>query len=33
VAPAVYPPRAIVPPTAVDAAKDVVVTALQQLPD
>jgi 2,5-furandicarboxylate decarboxylase 1 len=33
VAPGVYPPRAIVPPTAVDAAKDVVVTTLQQLPD
>jgi hypothetical protein len=29
----VYPPRAIVPPTAVEAAKNVVVTALQQLPD
>jgi 2,5-furandicarboxylate decarboxylase 1 len=33
VPPAVYPPRAIVPPAAVDAAKDVAVTSLQQLPD
>jgi len=33
VAPAVYPPRAIVPPAAVDAAKDVVVTNLEELPD
>jgi 2,5-furandicarboxylate decarboxylase 1 len=33
VAPAQYPPRAIVPSSAVDAAKDIVVTDLQWLPD
>ena len=33
VAPAKYPPRAIVPPSEVDAAKDVLVADLQQLPD
>jgi hypothetical protein len=33
VAPAVYPPRAIVPPSAVEAARDVVVTNLEELPD
>jgi 2,5-furandicarboxylate decarboxylase 1 len=33
VAPAKYPPRAIVPTSEVDAAKDVVVTNLEELPD
>jgi 2,5-furandicarboxylate decarboxylase 1 len=33
VPPAVFPPRAIVPSSAVDAARDIAVTDLQQLPD
>ena len=33
IAPAQYPPRAIVPSSAVDAAKDIAVTDLQRLPD